>query len=182
MGKVWLILMLLVSAVAAKTLISDPKKVTRLRFYLQDVVGGDKPTLWVVAHCNLSDVLPSLFGEVMVMDNLVTSEADPNSAEVGRLQGTVGFADLTEKALVMLVNLIFTKGEYEGSTLSIIGRNPIGREVREVPIVGGTGAFRMATGYVITTTYFYDTNHVHSIYEYNAVVFRYDPAFFLSDH
>lgn len=176
-----MVMLILVSAAAAEALISDTKKVTRLRFYLQDVVGGDSPTVWEVAHCNLSDVLPSSFGKVLVLDNLVTAEADPSSAQVGRLQGSVGLADLNEKALVMLLNMVFTQGEFEGSTLSIIGRNPLGREVREVPIVGGTGAFRMATGYVITTTYFADPNHVHSIYQYNAVVFHHDPAIFLSE-
>ncbi|XP_057783200.1 dirigent protein 22-like [Salvia miltiorrhiza] len=150
------------------------KKVTRLQFYLHDMIGGEKPTVWAVARCNLSDVLASKFGKVLVLDNLVTSGADMNSSEVGRLQGTVGQADLRERALVMLLNLVFTKGEYEGSTLSIVGRNPLEQEVREVSIVGGTAAFRMATGYILTRTYFRDPARVHSVYQYNAVVYHMD--------
>ncbi|KAH6813290.1 hypothetical protein C2S51_022308 [Perilla frutescens var. frutescens] len=155
---------------------AETQKVTRLRFYLHDVIGGDKPTVWTVARCNLTDVLPSAFGKLVVLDNLVTEEPDVNSAVVGRLQGTVGLADLREKALVMLLNLVFTEGEYEGSTLSIVGRNPLGDEVREVPIVGGTGKFRMATGFIITSTYFNDPARVRNVYEYNAVVLHMDPA------
>ncbi|XP_057783201.1 dirigent protein 1-like [Salvia miltiorrhiza] len=151
---------------------SETKKVTRLHFYLHDVIGGDKPTVWGVAECNLTEVLASEFGKLVVLDNLVTSGPDVESDEVGRLQGTVGLADLREKALVMLLNLVFTKGEYEGSTLSILGRNPLGAAIRELPVVAGTGAFRMATGYILTTTYFSDPARVHSVYEYNVVVYH----------
>lgn len=178
MEKLTLLLLILISLLAAEThSLREPKrKVTKLRFYLHDVIGGDNPTVWGVAKCNLSDILPSKFGKVSVLDNLVTWHPDVNSRPLGRLQGAVGQSDLREKALVMLLNLVFTGGDYAGSTLSILGRNPLGQEVREVPVVGGTGAFRMATGYVITTTYFYDPDRVHSIYEYNVVVFHMDPA------
>ncbi|KAH6812527.1 hypothetical protein C2S51_026289 [Perilla frutescens var. frutescens] len=173
-------LVLIVASLLLLQAEAETKKVARLRFYLHDVFGGDKPTVWRVAQCNLSDVLPSGFGKLVVLDNLVTAEPDVNSAVVGRLQGTVGFADLREKALVMLLNLVFTGGEYEGSTLSIVGRNPLDDEVREVPIVGGTGKFRMATGFIITSTYFNDPARVRNVFEYNAVVLHMDPTLLLS--
>ncbi|KAL0412400.1 UNVERIFIED_CONTAM: Dirigent protein 21 [Sesamum radiatum] len=150
------------------------ERLTRLRFYLQDVVGGENKTVWPVAKSNLSDVLPSAFGTVCVLDNLVTIGPEIDSQEVGRLQGLIGLADFHEKALVMLLNVVFTKGEYKGSTLSILGRNPLDDKIREVPIVGGTGAFRMARGYVITRTYSTDETHIRNVYEYNPVVFHMD--------
>ncbi|KAL0454088.1 UNVERIFIED_CONTAM: Dirigent protein 11 [Sesamum latifolium] len=150
------------------------ERLTRLRFYLQDVVGGENRTVWRVAQSNLSDVLPSVFGAVCVLDNLVTTGPEIDSQEVGRMQGLIGLADFHEKALVMLLNMVFTEGEYKGSTLSILGRNPLDAKVREVPIVGGTGAFRMARGYVITRTYSMDEAHIRSVYEYNLVVFHMD--------
>ncbi|XP_047944495.1 dirigent protein 11-like [Salvia hispanica] len=155
--------------------LSRTKKITRLHFYLQDFIDGDRPTVWEVAACNLTGVLPSLFGKVMVMDDPVTSGPELDSEEVGRLQGTAGVADFREEALVLLLNLVLTKGEFEGSTLSILGRNPLGAESREVSIVAGTGAFRMATGYIITSTYYKDPAGVHNVYEYNAVVYHMDP-------
>ncbi|XP_047957157.1 dirigent protein 1-like [Salvia hispanica] len=173
--KFILTLMLIISLSSEAHIVSETKKMTRLHFYLHDVIGGDRPTVWGVAQCNLTDVLPSSFGRVMVLDNLVTSGPDPDSEEVGRMQGTVGQADLHEKALVMLLNLVFTKGEFEGSTLSILGRNPLAAESREVPIVAGTGAFRMATGYIISSTYYNDPARVRNVYEYNAVVYHMDP-------
>ncbi|KAL0386879.1 UNVERIFIED_CONTAM: Dirigent protein 11 [Sesamum radiatum] len=136
--------------------------------------GGENPTVWKVAQSNLTDVLPSAFGLVSVVDNLVTSGPEIESREVGRIQGLIGLADFHEKALVMLLNVVFTEGEYKGSTLSILGRNPLDDEVREVPVVGGTGGFRMARGYAVTTTYAVDKAHTHGVIEYNVVVAHYD--------
>ncbi|KAI3447945.1 hypothetical protein Pfo_004610 [Paulownia fortunei] len=112
------------------------ERVTKLRFYVQDLVGGDNPTVWKVAQSNLTDILPSAFGLVSVLDNLVTSGPEIDSKE----------------------------GKYKGSTLSILGRNPLDDKIREVPIVGGTGAFRMARGYA----------HTHGIIEYDVVVYHVD--------
>ncbi|KAK4424060.1 Dirigent protein 21 [Sesamum alatum] len=81
--------------------------------------------------------LPSSFGLVAVLDNLVTSGPEIDSQEVGRMQGIIALADLREEALAMLLNIVFTEGEFKGSTLSILGRNPLSDKVREVPIVGG---------------------------------------------
>ncbi|XP_011092999.1 dirigent protein 1-like [Sesamum indicum] len=150
------------------------ERLTRLRFYLQDLVGGENKTVWRVAQCNLTDVLPSEFGTVSVLDNLVTTGPEIDSQEVGRMQGLIGLADLHEMALAMLLNIVFTEGEYKGSTLSILGRNNLYDEIREVPIVGGTGAFRMARGYVITRTYSTDETHFRSVYEYDLVIFHMD--------
>ncbi|KAK4424061.1 Dirigent protein 21 [Sesamum alatum] len=155
------------------------ERVTRLRFYVQDLVGGPNPTVWKVAQSNLSDVLPSGFGVVSVLDNLVTSGPEIDSKEVGRIQGLIGLADFHEKALVMLLNLVFTEGEYKGSTFSILKRNPLDDKVREVPIVGGTGAFRMARGFAVTTTYAVDKAHTHGVIEYNVVVVHMDDAMML---
>ncbi|GER45581.1 disease resistance-responsive (dirigent-likeprotein) family protein [Striga asiatica] len=148
------------------------EKMTRLRFYVQDFTGGEKRTVWRVAQSNLTNILPSNFGLVAVLDNLVTSGPEMNSREVGRMQGVIGMADMRVKALVMLLNVVFTKGEYKGSTISILGRNPLDDEVREVPVVGGTGAFRMARGYVITNTY--SKNDTYGVFEYNVVIWHLD--------
>ncbi|KAG8368093.1 hypothetical protein BUALT_Bualt15G0009400 [Buddleja alternifolia] len=149
------------------------EKLTKLRFYVQDMVGGESPTVWKVAQSNLTDILPSAFGLVSVLDNLVTSGPELDSGEIGRIQGIIGLSDFHEKALVMLVNLVFTQGRYNGSTLSILGRNSLDAELREVSIVGGTGAFRMARGYAITSTYAVDEAHTHGVIQYDVVVYHY---------
>ncbi|KAG6401427.1 hypothetical protein SASPL_138284 [Salvia splendens] len=177
MEKLVLTLMLILSLSSEAHFVSETMKITRIHFYLHDIIGGDSPTVWRVADSNLTDVLTSAFGMVLVLDNPVTSGPELDSGEFGRMQGTVALADLREQALAMVLNLVFTKGEFEGSTLSILGRNPLGAELREVSIVGGTGAFRMATGYVMITTYYNDPAMVRNVYDYTLVVYHMDSNF-----
>ena len=56
----------------------------------------------------------------------------------------------------MTVTYSFTRGRFNGSSLSVVGRNPIMSEVREMPVVGGTGVFRFARGYCFARTYSMD--------------------------
>ncbi|KAL2469293.1 Dirigent protein 2 [Forsythia ovata] len=158
----------------SQSLCRGKEKVTKLHFYLQDVVGGPNRTVYDVAKSEITDSLPSEFGEVLVLDNLVTAGPEPESKKVGRMQGVVGLSDLHEMALFMLVNLVFTEGKFNGSTLSVLGRNPLNDKVREVQVVGGTGVFRMARGYVITRTHSVVDAHILSVYEYTVVVFHFD--------
>ncbi|KAK6143376.1 hypothetical protein DH2020_023724 [Rehmannia glutinosa] len=97
-----------------KMVLYRKERLTKLRFYVQDLVGGENQTVWKVAQSNLTDVLPSAFGLLSVLDNLVTSGPEIDSKEVGRIQGVIGLSDFHEKALVMLLNLVFTEGEYKG--------------------------------------------------------------------
>ncbi|KAL2542412.1 Dirigent protein 2 [Abeliophyllum distichum] len=158
----------------SQSLCPGKEKVTKLHFYLQDVVGGPNRTAYDVAKSEITDSLPSKFGKVWLFDNLVTAGPEPESKKVGRVQGIVGLSDLHEMAFVMLVNLVFTEGKFNGSTLSILGRNPWNDKVREVPVVGGTGVFRMARGYVITTTYSVDDPYTHGVIEYTVFVSHFD--------
>lgn len=88
----------------------------------------------------------STFGVIVIADNLLTEGPDPSSKEIGRAQGMYASTDMNTVSLTMVFNLVFTEGEFNGSTLSMYGRNPIFSEVREFPIIGGTGAFRLCTG------------------------------------
>ena len=63
------------------------------------------------------------------------------SKVVGRAQGIYALAAQSEVALLMVLNLVSTKGKYNGSTLSMLGRDAILFTVREMPIVGGSGVF-----------------------------------------
>ncbi|KAE8690667.1 putative aldo-keto reductase 2-like [Hibiscus syriacus] len=51
---------------------------------------------------------------------------------------------------VMYVDFAFTSGRFNGSSFSLFSRNPSSPPVRELAIVGGRGAFRMASGVLNT--------------------------------
>ncbi|CAI9765455.1 unnamed protein product [Fraxinus pennsylvanica] len=112
-----------------------------MHIFIQDEVGDANPTVWEVARSNITSTSPTSFGQVRVLDNLLTVGPDRNSQRVGRAQGLIAFADLQESTLTMNLNFVFTSGQYNGSTLCMLGRNPLGNQYRELAIVGGTGVF-----------------------------------------
>ncbi|XP_073127201.1 dirigent protein 22-like [Henckelia pumila] len=152
------------------------EKVVKLHFFLQDVQAGINETVFEVARASISANSPSNFGLVRVLDDLVTAGPEKDSEKLGRAQGTITYIDLETSALGMNLNIVFTAGPYSGSTLCILGRNPITVDQRELPVVGGTGIFRMARGYVIGNTYDYDTYTEYGVLEYNAYVSYFDDS------
>lgn len=142
------------------------EKAARLRFYIQDALGEPNATVWEVARAEITSSSRTGFGQVRVLDDLITAEADRNSKKLGRAQGLITFADLDIPALAMNLNFVFTSGEYNGSSLCILGRNPIDSMNRELPVVGGTGVFRMARGFSISNTYSYDPAENYGVLEY----------------
>ncbi|KAL0396843.1 UNVERIFIED_CONTAM: Dirigent protein 11 [Sesamum calycinum] len=142
------------------------ERVAKLRFYIQDVLGGPNATIWEVARSEITSVSHTTFGQIRVLDDLITAEPDRNSEKLGRAQGLITSADLRESALAMNLNFVFTAGKYNGSTLCILGRNPIDIMNRELPVVGGTGVFRMARGFSISNTYSYDPVENYGVIEY----------------
>lgn len=91
-----------------------------------------------------------------MMDDPLTEGPEATSKLVGRAQGMYGFADQRVSALIMVMNFYFVEGEFNGSTLSVLGRDAMSDSVREMPVVGGTGAFRFAKGYVQAKTQTFD--------------------------
>ncbi|KAL2490613.1 Dirigent protein 1 [Abeliophyllum distichum] len=151
---------------------STRQKVTKLHFYFQDVMGGPNPTVLKVIESKTNSA--TSFGQLSMLDDLVTEGPEPDSKKVGRAQGSIGFADLNDTALQMVLNIMFTEGEYAGSSISILGRNQIFQEYRELPIVGGTGVFRLARGTVVTNTYSFDTTTNKGVLEYTLFVVHYE--------
>nr|WCZ54761.1 dirigent protein 7 [Phryma leptostachya subsp. asiatica] len=146
------------------------QNIAKLVFYIQDALGKPNATIWEVARAEITDRSPTTFGQVRVLDDLITAEPDRNSVKLGRAQGLITFSDLHQPALSMNLNFVFTAGEYDGSTLCILGRNPIDTKNRELPVVGGTGVFRMARGFSISNTYSYDPVEVYGVLEYTVYV------------
>ncbi|KAL0429271.1 UNVERIFIED_CONTAM: Dirigent protein 21 [Sesamum radiatum] len=153
-----------------KKLLQSKEKVAKLHFYIQDALGGSNATVWEVARSQITSTSATSFGQVRVLDDLITAEPDRTSQKLGRAQGLITFSGLEESALNMSLNFYFTSGKYSGSSLCIVGRNPISSKNRELPVVGGTGVFRMARGYSISNTYSYDAATNYGVLEYTVYV------------
>uniref|UniRef100_A0A803MYF1 Dirigent protein n=2 Tax=Chenopodium quinoa TaxID=63459 RepID=A0A803MYF1_CHEQI len=143
---------------------------THLHFFFQDIESGKRPTAVQIASPNRR--YGTNFGNVFMADDPLTVRADRRSEIIGRAQGVYGFASQENVALLMAINYVFTKGKYNGSSISIIGRNPPMQKVREMPIVGGTGLFRFARGYALAHTVWSNTQG-DAIVEYHVYVYHY---------
>ncbi|MCL7023747.1 hypothetical protein MKW94_024465 [Papaver nudicaule] len=149
------------------------EKMTKLHFYFHDNITGNYPTTYKIAEApGKSNSSSTFFGELYMADDPLTVGPDPNSRLVGRAQGIFGFSDEKELSLIMGISLVFTGNEkFNGSTISIFTRNPISLTDREFAIVGGTGYFQFARGFVTAKTYW--ASGKNAIVEYTCTVVHY---------
>lgn len=153
------------------------RNATHIQFYMHDTPGGLNPSAVRVAGqpTNATGSNPEAmfgFGSIYVMDNSLTATPDINSTLIGRAQGIYAMSSQeTELSLLMTLTYNFVSGIYNGSSLSIVGRNPVMNEVREMPVVGGTGVFRLARGFALAKTH--SINQVDAIVGYNVTIIPY---------
>ncbi|CAI8602290.1 unnamed protein product [Vicia faba] len=148
-----------------------PQKLSHLRFYFHDIIGGKNQTAFRVASSPSTNNSPTGFGSVVIMDDPLTVSPESNSEIVGRAQGIYASASQSELGFLMVLNFAFIRGNYNGSSLSVLGRNTVVSAVREMPVVGGSGLFRFATGYAKASTH--SSTELEAVVEYNVYVFHY---------
>jgi len=68
---------------------------------------------------------------------------------------------------------MFTEGKYNGSSLTIMGRNLLSLKVREMPIIGGTSLFRLSRGHIQTNTYSSNLKNGLIVLVYDFSVYHY---------
>ncbi|CAN1133717.1 Dirigent protein 20 [Linum perenne] len=153
------------------------EKLTHLKFYFHDIVSGPNPTALPVVRSEStnasSSASRSAFGLVVMMDDPLTVGPNLTSKLVGRAQGIYASASQSELSFLMVLNFAFKEGKYNGSNLSVLGRNNPFSGVREMPVVGGSGAFRFARGYAQARTHWIDLKSGDAVVEYNVYVFHY---------
>jgi hypothetical protein len=148
-----------------------PQKLSHIRFYFHDIIGGKNQTAVRVASSPATEKSLTGFGSMMMMDDPLTAKPELDSLIVGRAQGIYSSASQSELSFLMVLNFVFTQGKYNGSSLSVLGRNTVESSVREMPIVGGSGLFRFARGYAHASTH--SIIALEAVVEYNVYVFHY---------
>ncbi|XP_047163209.1 pterocarpan synthase 1-like [Vigna umbellata] len=146
------------------------EKLSHLHFFFHDILSSPNPTAVRVVEPHTTN---SSFGLITMADDPLTVGPEPGSKVVGKAQGIYGSAAQEEIGFLMIMNLVFTEGKFNGSTLSLLGRNAVLSTVREMPIVGGSGAFRFARGYAQAKTHTLDFKTGDAVVEYNFYVFHY---------
>ncbi|KAL2337668.1 hypothetical protein Fmac_012114 [Flemingia macrophylla] len=162
-----------VGPVDRKTLgLQRKHKLSHFRFYFHESFTPNNATTVTVVQPLPKYNGTTSFGSLGVTDNALTVRQDRNSKVVGRIEGFVAATSQSEFNLLAVLNFAFTQGKYNGSSIAVLGRNRLSLKVRELPIIGGTGLFRFATGYAETNTIFLDPK-TRSTIEYNIYVSHY---------
>ncbi|MCE5167313.1 hypothetical protein HAX54_047637 [Datura stramonium] len=150
------------------------RKQTKLVFYVHDYLSGQEDTSAItVAGKDGPQTSVLHFGTVVAVDDPVTEGPDPNSKVIGRAQGMYINSQLDGKGLHLMFSVIFTDGEFKGSTLEIQGADLFAMKEREFSIVSGTGYFRFVRGYGIMTTHFIDIPNLRAILKLDVTVNHY---------
>ncbi|KAJ3678054.1 hypothetical protein LUZ60_001857 [Juncus effusus] len=124
----------------------DQKPPTHLHFYFHEKYRGANATSNVVASLNRPN---STFGNIVVFDNPLRAGPEPDSSLIGWAQGTAVRCAFAEESVLAIINLVFIDGKFKGSSISVYGLVD-GSGSADRTIVGGSGRFRMAKGYVLT--------------------------------
>ncbi|XP_042420963.1 dirigent protein 2-like [Zingiber officinale] len=151
-----LLLLLLIVLLAAAATASSPNRngYVHLRFYNHERILGSGPNATVVYSVHrTSSSSVSGFGNVYVYDNLLRAGVETDSPIIGRNQGMGVGSSMAENSGLTNFQLVFTAGEYNGSSLALQGLFPVAPlgTLFERAITGGTGKFRLARGYLLTS-------------------------------
>ncbi|KAF8711143.1 hypothetical protein HU200_029151 [Digitaria exilis] len=159
---------LLLAATSPATAEPWDQKETRLRVYWHDVLSGNNATAVTVAEGPLTNTSATQFGKVIVIDDALTLEPNLTTSKIiGHAEGIYVSAGKDTLSLMMAMNFVFIDGPYNGSSIAIFGPNFAERKVREMSVIGGTGVFRFARGYVEIMTW---SNTVDTTVQYDIFV------------
>uniref|UniRef100_A0A0E0MDU6 Dirigent protein n=1 Tax=Oryza punctata TaxID=4537 RepID=A0A0E0MDU6_ORYPU len=129
---------------------------THLHFYMHDDYTGALPSaMRVVSGRSLLHQVAAT--DVDGNDTMLPSSSSPPPprARVGTAQGFG--VRVSERGLVtdLSMHMVMEAGEHRGSSVAIKGRIDVDVGVRESVVVGGTGRFRLARGYMVSSSYDY---------------------------
>ncbi|OAY70036.1 Dirigent protein 2 [Ananas comosus] len=138
---------------------ADDDGTAHLHFYMHVDYTSARPTAMRVIttpSMKSESSSPRRFGDIVVLNNVLTEDPSPDSKAIGRAQGFA--VRVAEGGIVsdLSLHLAFEDGPLKGSSLAVHGRIAMDRQVRESVVVGGTGHFRFAKGYLLSKNYDYN--------------------------
>ncbi|KAH0984082.1 hypothetical protein GBA52_011259 [Prunus armeniaca] len=149
----------------------------------RDYIFGPSQSLDIFAGPNATDIpfagisgkawTFTQFATLYAIDDPVTEGSHPNSASVGRVQGTSMTSALDGLNAHVLFSIVFTNKKYNGSTLQIQGIDKQFEPVRELSVVSGTGKFRFVRGYITFETISVDIPNSYAVIRCNVTVKHY---------
>lgn len=145
-------------------------KETNLVFYMHDLVTGSNITTKMVAADPGKPWSAFNFGTVSVADDKLTEAYSWKSREIGRVRGTYFVSATDGSDYNLILSLLFTTKDFNGSTLEVQGcifQN------RELSVVSGTGKFRMARGFAVLDTAYFNATNLNSVLKWNVTVLHY---------
>ncbi|KAF7033953.1 hypothetical protein CFC21_045015 [Triticum aestivum] len=129
-------------------------KETNILFYLHNI-HADKDSLSVLVAQNTNAIAHArgivAFSSVYVFDDVITEGPSITSKVLGNAQGMYVGTAKDGYTILMAIDVEITTGPFNGSSFILFSRNPL-RSTRELPVIGGRGAFRMAQGYGMLRT------------------------------
>ncbi|WCJ23313.1 Disease resistance-responsive (dirigent-like protein) family protein [Euphorbia peplus] len=146
---------------------------TNLVIYVHDYFTGHDASAVTVAGSGGPHFHIMKFGTIAVVDDPVTEGPTIDSKEIGRAQGTYINSQIDGKGLYMVFSVIFSYGDYKGSSLEVQGPDLFSMKEREFGVVSGTGFFRFVKGYGIMETVFLDVPNLRGIIKLNITVKHY---------
>ncbi|KAK7390290.1 hypothetical protein VNO78_25592 [Psophocarpus tetragonolobus] len=153
--------------------LNKKRTLSHFRFYWHDILSGTNYTAATIVPALPKYNTTSSFGMVNIIDNPLTVGPNLTSKTVGRAEGFYALTSQSQATLLMVMNFALSEGKYNGSTITIVGRNVAYNEFKEMPVVGGSGVFKFATGYADARTQFFDPETGDATTEYNVYVFHY---------
>ncbi|KAF3443450.1 hypothetical protein FNV43_RR13132 [Rhamnella rubrinervis] len=118
---------------------SQSLKETNIVFYMHDLSTGHNITAHAIAGVPQSKWWTLGFGTAFACDDKLTGAYHWKSNQIGRAQGIYVNSALDGSDAHLLMSLVFTNKEFNGSTLEIQGADRFYQKYREVSVVSGTG-------------------------------------------
>ncbi|KAI3445049.1 hypothetical protein Pfo_001714 [Paulownia fortunei] len=144
----------------AKNLNPAKEKLTKLHFFCHHLHSSTAVT---IAKAATTDTSPTYFGLLDTRDDPLTVGQEESSGRLGYAQGISAAASLEE----------ISSFDPSPFTLAVMGSCPLSSPSCEAAVVGGTGVFRLARGWVTTKSYYLNFTTGKASLEINVVALHY---------